>query len=159
MLDLASMRIRRAVVYTVVENPISVHDKEPDVAVRFVGCVLLVVFAGIAGVRLQAHHSFAAQYDRSKPRTITGTVTNIEWLNPHIYVYVAVKDDAGKEAQWAVEGGAPNALYRQGWRKDTVKAGDVVTVDGWVARDGTNLLYMGSATMGERKLFSGTASQ
>ena len=128
-------------------------------AVRFVGCALLVVFAGIAGDGLQAHHSFAAQYDRSKPHSITGSVTRIEWLNPHIYLYVVVKDDAGKETQWAVEGGAPNGLYRQGWRSDTVKVGDVVTVDGWLARDGTNLLNMGAATMGGRKLFSGAAGQ
>ena len=88
-----------------------------------------------------------------------GAVTKIEWLSPHIYLYVAVKDDAGKETTWAVEGGAPNALYRQGWRPDTVKVNDVVTVDGWLARDGTNLLYLGSVSMGGRKLFSDTASQ
>jgi Family of unknown function (DUF6152) len=128
-------------------------------AVRFVGTMLLVVLAGIAEGRLQAHHSFAGQFDRSKPHTITGTMTKVEWLNPHIYLYVAVKDDAGKETVWAVEGAAPNGLYRQGWRQDTVKVGDVVTVEGWLARDGTKLMNMGSATMGGRKLFSGTASQ
>ena len=127
--------------------------------VRFGGGVLLVVLAGIAAAPLQAHHSFSAQYDRSKPHTITGAVTRVEWLSPHIYLYVAVKDDAGKETTWAVEGGAPNALYRQGWRPDTVKVNDVVTVDGWLARDGTNLLYLGSVTTGGRKIFSDTASQ
>lgn len=106
---------------------------------------------------LAAHHSFSAQYDRSKPHTITGTVTKMEWQNPHIYFYVAVKDDAGKETVWAVEGMAPNGLYRQGWRKDTVKAGDVVTVEGWLARDGSTLLNMGNATMAGKQLFRGTA--
>ena len=81
----------------------------------------------------------------------------MEWQNPHIYFYVAVKDDAGKETVWAVEGMAPNGLYRQGWRKDTVKAGDVVTVAGWLARDGSNLLNMGNATMDGKRLFSGAA--
>jgi hypothetical protein len=128
-------------------------------AVRFVGSVLFVVFAGIGAGRLQAHHSFAGQYDRSKPQTITGAVTKVEWLNPHIYVYVAVKDEAGKETVWAVEGNAPNALYRQGWRQNTVKVGDVLTVEGWLARDGSNLINMGTATMGGRKLFSGSAAQ
>jgi hypothetical protein len=128
-------------------------------AARFVVITVLVLLAAIAGAPLQAHHSFSAQYDRSKPHTISGAVTKVEWLSPHIYVYVAVKDDAGKETMWAVEGGAPNSLYRQGWRQDTVKVNDVVTVDGWLARDGTNLLYMGSVTMGGRKIFSGTDSQ
>jgi hypothetical protein len=114
---------------------------------------------GMATPTLDAHHSFAAQYDRAKPHKIAGTVTKIEWTNPHIYVYVAVKDDTGKETVWAVEGNAPNALYRQGWRPATVKVGDTIAVEGWRARDGSNLLNMGSATMGGRKIFSGTAPQ
>jgi hypothetical protein len=104
-----------------------------------------------------AHHSFSAQYDRSKPHTITGAVTKMEWQNPHIYFYVAVKDDSGKETVWAVEGMAPNGLYRQGWRRDTVKAGDVVTVEGWLARDGSNLLNMGNVQLNGKRIFSGTA--
>ena len=128
-------------------------------AVRSVGVVLLLMFAGMATRTLDAHHSFAAQYDRTKPHTIAGTVTKIEWQNPHIYVYVAVKDDTGKETVWAVEGGAPNALYRQGWRPNTVNVGDMITVEGWLARDGSKLLNIGSLTMGGRKIFSGTAQQ
>jgi hypothetical protein len=127
-------------------------------AVRSLAIVLMAL-GGAAAEPALAHHSFAAQYDRSKPHTITGTVTKMEWQNPHIYFYVAVKDDAGRETVWSVEGMAPNGLYRQGWRRDTVKAGDVVTVEGWLARDGSNLLNMGSATMAGRKLFSGTAPQ
>jgi hypothetical protein len=128
-------------------------------AVRSVGLVLLIMFMGMAARSLDAHHSFAAQYDRTKPHTIAGTVTKIEWTNPHIYLYIAVKDDTGKETVWAVEGMAPNALYRQGWRPDTVKVDDMITVEGWLARDGSPLLNMGSATMGGRKIFSGTAQQ
>jgi hypothetical protein len=128
-------------------------------AVRSVGFVLLIVLTGIAERTLDAHHSFAAQYDRAKPHTIAGTVTKIEWQNPHIYLYVAVKDGTGKEAVWAVEGATPNALYRQGWRRDTVKVGDIITVQGWLARDGSNLLNMGSATTGGRNIFAAPAQQ
>lgn len=118
------------------------------------GAVVTVGPAPVVG-----HHSFAAQYDRSKPHTITGTVTKMEWQNPHIYFYVSVKDASGKETAWAVEGMAPNGLYRQGWRRDTLKAGDVVTVQGWLARDGSNLLNMGSATMADgRRIFSAPES-
>jgi len=128
-------------------------------AVRSVGLVLLIMFTGMSLRTLDAHHSFAAQYDRAKPHTIAGTVTKVEWTNPHIYLYVAVKDDAGKETVWAVEGMAPNALYRQGWRPDTVNVGDMITVEGWLARDGSRLLNMGSATMGGRKILSGTIAR
>ena len=128
-------------------------------AVRSVGLALLIMFTGMSLRTLDAHHSFAAQYDRAKPHTIAGTVTKVEWTNPHIYLYVAVKDDAGKETVWAVEGMAPNALYRQGWRPDTVNVGDMITVEGWLARDGSRLLNMGSATMGGRKILSGTIAR
>ena len=124
---------------------------------RALTAVMMVL---LGGAPLVAHHSFPAQYDRSKPFTITGTVTKMEWQNPHIYFYVSVKDAAGKETVWAVEGMAPNGLYRQGWRRDTLKAGDVVTVDGWLARDGSNLLNMGAAKMSDgRRIFSGPAQQ
>jgi hypothetical protein len=115
--------------------------------------VALTLFAGSAA----AHHSFSAQYDRSKSHTITGPVTKMEWQNPHIYFYVAVKDDSGRETVWAVEGMAPNGLYRQGWRRDSVQAGDVVTVEGWLARDGSNLLNMGIVMLNGKRIFSGTA--
>jgi hypothetical protein len=120
--------------------------------------VVAAAFALIVlAVPVAAHHSFSAQYDRSKPHTISGAVTKMEWQNPHIYFYVAVKDDAGKETVWAVEGMAPNGLYRQGWRRDSLKAGDMVTVEGWLARDGSNLLNMGAVKVGDKQLFRGTA--
>ena len=73
-----------------------------------------------------AHHSFAAEYDSKKPIKITGTVTKMEWLNPHIYYYVDVKDANGKVVNYAVEGGTPNGLRRQGWGKDSLKVGETV---------------------------------
>jgi hypothetical protein len=99
---------------------------------------------------LTAHHSFAAQYDRNKPITLKGEVTRIEWMNPHIYFYLDVKDGAAV-AKWAIEGGAPNTLYRAGWRKDSLKVGDVVTVHGHLARDGTKLANMQTAILPDGK--------
>jgi Family of unknown function (DUF6152) len=104
-----------------------------------------------------AHHSFAAEYDRSKPIKFTGKVTKVEWMNPHIYFYVDVTD-AGKTTNYAVEGGAPNGLYRNGWRKDSLKAGDTITVDGWRAKDGSNTVNAGTVMMPDgKKLFAGSA--
>jgi hypothetical protein len=87
-----------------------------------------------------AHHSFPAQYDASKPVTLTGSVTKVEWTNPHIFIYIAVVDEeTGEQANWALELGGPNALLRLGWKRDSLQEGDVVTVEGSLARDGSNL--------------------
>ena len=117
------------------------------------------LFAAIAllgsGPPLSAHHSFAAQYDREKPITLNGVVTRLEWANPHIYFYLDVASGAAT-INWAIEGMAPNVLYRAGWRKDSVKAGDVVTVSGYLARDGSKLVNMQSAVLADgRNLFVG----
>jgi hypothetical protein len=104
---------------------------------------------------LIAHHSFAAQYDREKTVTLQGTVTRIEWTNPHIYFYLAVKDASGTAA-WAIEGGAPTSLYRAGWRRDSLKVGDTITVHGYLARDGTKLANMREAILPDgRQVFGG----
>jgi DNA/RNA endonuclease YhcR with UshA esterase domain len=81
-----------------------------------------------------AHHSFAAEYDSNAPLTVTGMVTKVEWANPHIYFYVDVKGTDGTVANWAVEGATPNQLRRRGWGKDSLRVGDVVTVEGFKAR-------------------------
>ena len=113
----------------------------------------LVVLAPADSVT--AHHSFAAQYDRSKPITLTGAVTKLEWMNPHVYFYIDVKDAGGVATKWAVEGQAPSVLYRQGWRRDSVKITDVVTVHGFLARDGSKLVNMQRAVLADgRSLFS-----
>ena len=116
---------------------------------RVVVSVVLITAALMAERSVTAHHSFAAQYDRNKPITLAGAVMRIEWMNPHIYFYMDVKDTGGKTTQWAIEGGAPNTLYRAGWRKDSVKIGEVVTVQGFLARDGTHLVNMASAVLAD----------
>ena len=122
------------------------------------GIAALLMTAGVlfSGLSLAAHHSFAAQYDREKPITLKGGITRIEWANPHIYFYIDVVDPGGT-AQWAIEGGAPSTLYRAGWRKDSAKVGDLVTVEGFLARDGSKLVNMQMALLADgRKLFVGT---
>ncbi|MGB7217754.1 MAG: DUF6152 family protein [Vicinamibacterales bacterium] len=85
-----------------------------------------------------AHHSFAAQFDSTKPVVLKGAVTRVEFRNPHIWVYLDVKGDDGKVTPWQCEGGAPNALTRQGWNRNTLGIGAEIIVDGFKAKDGTN---------------------
>ena len=104
-----------------------------------------VATIGLAGLLVavapvMAHHSFAAEYDASKPLKLTGTVTKIEWTNPHCFFYIDVKsEESGKTENWAFELGNPNALLRNGWTPNSVKIGDAVTVEGTRAKDGANL--------------------
>lgn len=107
---------------------------------------------------LLAHHSFAAEYDQNKPIKISGTVTKLEWTNPHARFYVDVKDQDGKVTNWNFELGSPNVLIRQGWRRSALKEGDQVTVEGYMAKDGTNLANARRVTLPDgRKVFAGSA--
>jgi hypothetical protein len=86
-----------------------------------------------------AHHSFAAEYDNSKKVTMTGAVTKVDWANPHVYFFIDVKDpETGKVTNWAFEMGAPAVLTRSGWRRSSVKIGDIITVEGSLAKDSSN---------------------
>ena len=107
---------------------------------------------------LLAHHSFAAEYDEGKPIKVQGTVTKLEWTNPHARFYVDVKDQSGKVTNWNFELGSPNVLIRQGWRRTALKEGDQVTVEGYMAKDGSNLANARRVTFPDgRKVFAGSA--
>jgi hypothetical protein len=127
--------------------------------------VKTTTFAGLAvalgllvlAVPVLAHHSFAAEFDGNKQVKLTGVVTKVDWVNPHAYLYVDVKGDDGATVNWAIETGAPNALYRQGWRKDDLKAGDTVTLEAFLAKDGSHTAAARSVKLPDgRRVFAGT---
>jgi len=104
-----------------------------------------------------AHHSFAAEYDDKKPVTLTGTVTKVEWMNPHARFYIDVKDEGGKVTNWEFELGSPNGLMRKGWTRNSLKPGDQVSVEGYRAKDGSNLGNARSINLADgRKVFAGS---
>jgi Family of unknown function (DUF6152) len=107
----------------------------------------LAFFALTVSAPVFAHHGFSVEFDKNGPITLTGVVTKMEFMNPHIYFYVDVKGKDGRAVSWAVEGGPPNVLYRQGWRRDTVKPGDHVTVKGYRAKDGSHLAACVTVTL------------
>lgn len=105
-----------------------------------------------------AHHPFAAEFDHNKPVTLNGTVTRVEWANPHVYTYLDVKDDQGKVVNWKVEMGSPDALTRAGWAKTTLASGHSVTLQGWRAKDGTSYANAESMTLPDGKKMSAVTS-
>lgn len=110
----------------------------------------LIASALAPATPIYAHHSFPAQYDAEKPITLTGTVTTVEWTNPHIFIYIDVLDEETDEVvNWALEMGGPNALLRLGWKRDSLKTGDLITVEGSLARDGSPLANATSIVMTE----------
>ncbi len=120
------------------------------------GAALAFVVGALLPLGASAHHSTAAEFDQGKPITFTGTVQKVMWMNPHIYTHVEVKDATGTVV-YHVEGGPPNTLFRQGWRKDSVKPGDVVTVTGWRAKnpDSPNVGQASITGKDGRKIFAG----
>ena len=107
---------------------------------------------------LSAHHSFAAEFVANKPVTLTGTVTRLEWANPHIWVYLDVKDDQGTLQHWQCEGGAPNTLTRNGWTRESLKANDRITIDGALAKDGSKTCNARVVKLPDgRSVFAGSA--
>jgi hypothetical protein len=105
-----------------------------------------------------AHHSFAAEFDAKKSVTLQGVVTKIDWMNPHIWIYLDSKDETGAVSHWQCEGAPPNTLTRQGWSKSSLKAGDPVTIEGFKAKDGSNTCNSRSVKLPDgRSVFAGSA--
>jgi hypothetical protein len=117
--------------------------------VRFIVALCALLTATSA---LTAHHSFSSEYDATKPITLEGVVTKVEWMNPHVYFYVNVKDEAGKVNNWALEMGAPSGLQRQGWNRNTLQIGDTVKVEASLARNGTKLANARNVFKGGKKM-------
>ena len=125
----------------------------------------LAIFAAgiavlLAGKPMVAHHSFAAEFDSAKTIKLTGTVTKIEWMNPHAYFYIDVMGEGGKVANWGLEMGSPNGLMRQGWTRNSMKIGDTVVVEGSAAKDGSLIGNARNVTLSDgKRLFAASSQQ
>src|SRR5437588_9208315 len=124
--------------------------------------IRLAVFATVvvllSSVALFAHHAFQAEYDATKPVKVTGVVKKVEWMNPHILFYVDVKDDSGKVTTWGFSGSPPGMLQRRGITRDVLKVGDMIKVEGFRAKDGSNNASGGNVTFADgKKVFAGAA--
>jgi len=106
-----------------------------------------------------AHHAFTAEFDAKQPIKLTGTVTKLEWQNPHTWFYIDVKDDTGKITNWGLEMGSPNLLIRSGWSRNSMKMGDLVTVEGYRSKDGSNIAnaWVVTLTNTGQRLFAGSS--
>jgi Family of unknown function (DUF6152) len=123
---------------------------------------LAVVIAGVGlllnAAPVLAHHAFAAEFDAKKPVQLKGTVTRMEWINPHAWIHVDVKSPDGKVTSWMVEAGTPNTLFRRGFTKDSLQPGTEIFVDGYQAKDGSNKANGRDITFPDgRKLFLGSS--
>jgi hypothetical protein len=123
---------------------------------RILATLIVAVVLGAAPAR--AHHSFAAEYDSKKSVTLTGSVTKVEWLNPHVRFYADVKDETGTVHNWEFELGSGTSLVRQGWTRTSLKPAEVIKVEGFLARDGSRLVNAVSvSTPDGKKLFAGSS--
>jgi len=119
-----------------------------------VGSITLMV---AATAPIVAHHSFAAEFDAKQPVLFKGTVTKMEWINPHVWIHMNVTQPNGKTEAWMVEGGAPTVLFRRGFSKTSLQAGTQIVVDGYRAKDGTNKMNAREITLADgKKLFAGS---
>ena len=112
----------------------------------------------LSGAPLAAHHAFTAEFDASKPVILRGTVTKMEWTNPHAWLHIDVKGSDGKVVNWAIECGAPNAMIRRGWNKNSIPLGTAVVVNGYQAKNGTPTANGANIDLPDgRKLFVGSS--
>ncbi len=125
---------------------------------RFLMAATALCGLSLAAAPLVAHHSFAAQYDRAKQATLTGPVIRVDWINPHARFFLEVKDPAGKVARWEVELSAPAMLMRRGWTSKSLKVGEQVTVNGSLAKDGSNMINASTVKLSDGKqVFAGSS--
>jgi hypothetical protein len=120
--------------------------------------VVLAIGLVAASGRPYAHHSFAAEFDASKAIRVTGTLTKVEWTNPHIYFYLDVKDETGASVKWTCESASPGALSRRGFKRGDLKLGDTIVVDGYRAKNGANLMDARRVTLADGRIVSGASA-
>ena len=119
---------------------------------------IVAALAVMVAIPVLAHHSFSAEYDRDKPITLTGTVTKLEWTNPHARIYIDVKDESGNVVNWDFELGPPNGLMRQGWNRNSLRAGHIVTISGFLSKDEPNIANARSVNLPDgRQVFAGSS--
>ena len=127
---------------------------------KILTALLFVAITALVAQPTSAHHSFAAEFDADSPIELTGTVTKVEWANPHTFFYIDVTTPKGEIENWALEMGSPNGLMRRGWTRDSMKIGDVVTVTGSRAKNGSTLGNARSVTLSTgKRLFAGSSQE
>jgi len=121
-------------------------------------CVTIILIALLAAAQLVAHHAFSAEFDAKRPVQLKGTVTKMEWINPHAWIHIDVTMENGNVEQWMIEGGTPNTLFRRGFTKQSLLPGTIIMVDGYQAKDGTQKANGRNLTFEDgRRLFMGSS--
>ena len=119
---------------------------------------IVVMAVTVCTAAVAAHHAFTAEFDADRPVTLTGTITKVEWINPHAWLHIDVENAEGQVTAWAIELGAPNAMIRRGWNNNSIPAGMVIVVEGWQAKNGSNTANGGHVTLPDgQRLFAGSS--
>jgi hypothetical protein len=122
--------------------------------IRLEIALFLLISCSVGSLPLFAHHS-SSSYDTEHPVNLKGVVSNMEWTNPHVFIFLDVKDDSGSVEEWRVEGNSPNMLFRAGWKKEMIKAGDQLVVNGAPAKNGSKILRLVSLTLANGQKYDG----